>query len=256
MINWDIFINDLKNIKSKYVLIFKFFNLLQFFDDDNASKILRIIINNCIDIFIKYPFYKLSNYISLEKYPETISVLISFYELIKEKNYLILILSRWNIAYQNKDFWNKDNEYQIEHLLNLNLHIKALFDSVIGNQSFVMKIIPIIKANINNSKYAVFENVIQRLIKLHNLLGANFFTTYNIKTMTVDDFYNLNDDEKIMYISSIQTETLIILEYTIKNYDKFNMVNLKIDNLLNPFSIHIENDTCTDYDVEDINDFL
>ena len=151
---------------------------------------------------------------------------------------------------------NVSFSHQIEHLVNLNLHIKALFDSIIGNQSFVMKIIPIIKANINNSKYVVFENVIQRLIKLHNLLGHDFFTIYNIKTITVDDFYNLNDDEKIMYISSIQTETLIILEHTIENYEKFNMVNLKIDNLLNPFSIHIENDTCTDYDVEDIKDFL
>ena len=156
MINWDIFINDLKNIKSKYVLIFKFFNLLKFLDDDNASKILRIIINNCIDIFIEYPFYKLSNYISLKKYPETISVLISFYELIKEKNNLILILSRWNIAYQNKDFWNNDNKYQIEHLLNLKLHVKSLFDCTFGEQLFGIKIIPIVKTNINNSKNFIF----------------------------------------------------------------------------------------------------
>jgi len=256
MINWDIFINDLKNVKSKYILIFKFFKLLPFFDDDNASKILRIIINNSFDIFVEYPIYKLSNYISLEKYPETISVLISFYELIKEKNELILILLKWKMSYQNKKFLDNDNKYQLEHLINLKLHIKALFDSVIGNQSFVMKIIPIIKANINNSKHVVFENVIHRLIKLHNLLGHQFFTTYNIKTITVDDFYNLNDNEKIMYISSTQTETLIILEETIENYEKFNMINLKIDNLLNPFSIHIENDTCTDYDVEDIKDLL
>ena len=256
MINWDIFINDLKNIKSKYVLIFKFFNLLKFFDDKNASKILSLLINNYLDIFIKYSFYEISKYIPIKRYTKTQTILITFYELMKEKTQLIMSLSKWNLAYKNKIYWIKDNKYQIEHLVNLNLHIKALFDSVISNQSFVMKIIPIIKANINNSKYVVFENVIQRLIKLHNLLGSDFFTTYNIKTMTVDDFYNLNDDEKMMYISSIQTETLIILEHTIENYDKFNMINLKIDNLLNPFSIHIENDTCTEYDVEDIKDFI
>jgi hypothetical protein len=34
------------------------------------------------------------------------------------------------------------------------------------------------------------------------------------------------------------------------------MVNLKINNLLNPFLIYIKNDTISDYDVEDIKDFL
>ena len=66
MINCDLFNNDLKNIKYKYLLIFKFLNLMEFFDDDNASKILRLLINTCFDIFIKYPFYKLSKYIPIK----------------------------------------------------------------------------------------------------------------------------------------------------------------------------------------------
>jgi hypothetical protein len=54
----------------------------------------------------------------------------------------------------------------------------------------------------------------------------------------------------------VQSRTLNIIDQTIEIYEKFNMVNLKIDNLLNPFSVHIENDTFTDYDVEDIKAFL
>ena len=74
--------------------------------------------------------------------------------------------------------------------------------------------------------------------------------------MLITDFRYLKDDEKIKYIISVQIKTLNIIEQTIENYEKFNMVNLKIDNLLNPFFINIKNDTISDYDVEDIKDFL
>ena len=52
MINCDLFNNDLKNIKYKYLLIFKFLNLMEFFDDDNASKILRLLIERLIVVLI------------------------------------------------------------------------------------------------------------------------------------------------------------------------------------------------------------
>jgi len=256
MIIYESFINDLKNVKSKHLLILLFFILIIYFDDETASKILIIIINNCIDIFIKYPFYKLNNYISIKKYTKTLIVLDTFYELINERNKLTSSLTKWKIVYQNKNYWNKDNKHQMEDLLNLKIYVKAIFDCVMSDQLFGMKIAPIIKGNINNCKYAIFENIIERLIKLHKLLGHNFFKTANISTLTIDEFYNLSDDDKIKYIISIQSVTLNILGQTIEIYENFNMINLKIDNLLNPFSINIENDTCTDYDVEDINDFL
>ena len=256
MINCDLFNNDLKNIKYKYLLIFKFLNLMEFFDDDNASKILRLLINTCFDIFIKYPFYKLSKYIPIKRYPKTLDVLNTFYELIKEQNQLILSLSMWNLAYKNKIYWIKDNKYQFDHLLKLKLHIRVLFDCVFTNQLFGIKIIPIVKANINNSKEFIFENAAHRLVKLHKLLGPSFFKIANIQTMTIADFYYLKDDEKIKYIILIQSRTLTIIEQIIEIYEKFNMVNLKIDNLLNIFSVYIKNDTFTNYDIEDINTFL
>lgn len=68
MINYDSFNNDLKNIKYKHLIIFKFLNLMEFLDDDNASKILSLLINNYLDIFIKYSFYKLIKYIPIKRY--------------------------------------------------------------------------------------------------------------------------------------------------------------------------------------------
>lgn len=256
MINYDSFNNNLKNIKYKHLLIFKFLNLMEFLDDDNASKILILLINNYLDIFIKYSFYEISKYIPIKRYTKTLTILVTFYELMKEKNQLIISLSKWNLAYKNKIYWTKDNKYQIEHLLNLKLLVKSLFDCVFGDQLFGIKIIPIIKANINNSKMLIFENVIQSLTKLYKLLGHNFFKIGNIQTMLITDFYYLKDDEKIRYIVLVQTKTLNLINQTIENYEKFNMINLKIDNLLNPFLIYIENDTFSDYDVEDIKNFL
>jgi hypothetical protein len=74
--------------------------------------------------------------------------------------------------------------------------------------------------------------------------------------MIINDFYYLKDNDKINYIVLVQIKTLNLIDETIENYEKLNMVNLKIDNLLNPFLIYIENDTVSDYDVEDINNFL
>jgi hypothetical protein len=256
MINYDSFNNNLKNIKYKHLLIFKFLNLMEFLDDDNASKILSLLINNYLDIFIKYSFYEISKYIPIKRYTKTLTVLVTFYELMKEKTKLIISLSKWNLAYKNKIYWMKDNKYQIEHLLNLKLIVKSLFDCAFGEQLFGIKIIPIVKANINNSKKLIFENVIESLTKLYKLLGHNFFKIANIQTMIINDFFYLKDNDKINYIVLVQIKTLNLIDETIENYEKLNMVNLKIDNLLNPFLIYIENDTFSEYDIENINNFL
>ena len=256
MINYNLFNNHLKNIKYKHLIIFKFFNLIEFLDDDNASRILNLLINNYLDIFIKYSFYELIKYIPLKRYKKTVGILITLYQLIKDKTQLIISLSKWNLAYKNKIYWMKDNNYQIEHLLNLKLIVKSLFDCAFGEQLFGIKILPIVKANINNSKKLIFKNVIESLTKLYKLLGHNFFKIANIQTMIINDFYYLKDNDKINYIVLVQIKTLNLIDETIENYEKLNMVNLKIDNLLNPFLIYIENDTVSDYDVEDINNFL
>jgi len=256
MINWELFNQNLKNVKFKYMIVFKFFNLLEFIDDENASKILRLLMNNFFDVFIENPMYKLVKFIPVKRYPETLTSLITFYELIKEKGQLILALSKWHVAYKNKIYWKKDNKYQLDHLQKTRSLIRALFDCSIGNQSFGIKIIPVIKSNINNSKDLVYENAIERLVKLYKILGNEFFKTAKIPTISVENFYSLKDDERIKYIILIQSKTLNIIDQTIDIYEKFNMVNLKIDNLLNPFSINIENDNFTDYDVEDIKELL
>jgi hypothetical protein len=84
-INWEEFDNNIKNIKYPHVFIQKFFLSLESLDDKYASVILRYIIKNNINIFVNNPFYVCIKHISKKKYPETIDILNTFYELIKQK---------------------------------------------------------------------------------------------------------------------------------------------------------------------------
>jgi hypothetical protein len=93
----------------------------------------------------KYSFYELIKYIPIKRYKKTVDILDTLYKLKKEKIQIIISLSKLNLAYKN-------NKYQIEHLINLKLYVKSLFDCAFGDQLFGIKIIPIVKANINNSK--------------------------------------------------------------------------------------------------------
>jgi len=65
--------------------------------------------------------------------------------------------------------------------------------------------------------------------------------SYNSQFVTTYSFY-----DKSLYLNNP-----ISSRYSYEKEKKF-----KINNLLNPFLIYIKNDTISDYDVEDIKDFL
>lgn len=252
MIDWENFDKQLKNIKYKYLLIFKFFNLLEYFDDTNASITLRYIINNNMDIFIEHPFHVLLEYIPQDRYPETTRIILMFYKLIKDKLKVITLLIKWYGGYKNETFWNKDIANQIIHLKNLKLHIQGIFDNSMNGVPFGMKILPILQSNINNSREIVIDTCIERLSTVYKLLGVYFFILANIPTITVETFISYSNENKCNYINILYDKTNRILSQTIELFEDFNMINLQMDNLLNPINVNIEEDTTIDADVEDI----
>lgn len=256
MINWEKFDLDLKNSKYKYLVIFKFFNLLDYLDDTNASIIIRLIIKNYIDIFVEHPFILLCKYIPSRRYHETINVIITFYELIKEKNECILLLYQWYKAFKKKYFWNKNINQQIEFLNILNEKISALFDNSKGGVPFGNKMLAILKTNINNAREEIINIAMGRLLKTYSLMGYNFFKENDIPVLYEDEFEDLPDEKKGNYVNLIHFKTTNIISQTIELFEKLNMINLKIDNLLDPCYVQIEEDTYLDYDVEDIKIFF
>jgi hypothetical protein len=256
MIDWKNIEYKIKNCKYKHVLIFNFFNLMEFIEDSTAAIILRLIIKNNIEIFTNHPFYLLCKYIPKEIYPITLDLIISFYELIREKGKLVVLLSKWYYAYKNKIFWNKELVEQIEDLEFLKKHILAIFDNSFGGMSFGIKMLGILKTNIEYSREFTIDSAIERLILVYDLMGENFFKLAKIPILIVGDFIDLSDDLKVKYVNTIHSKTVEIISLTIDIFEKYSMINLKIENLLDPFYVNIQENTSMSDDIEDMKIFF
>jgi hypothetical protein len=254
--NWNKIDEKIKNYKYKHVLIFKFFNLMQCFDDINSSILIRLIVKHNLDIFIENRFDNLCKYIPKDKYPKTIDFLISFYELYNEKIKIILLLYKWNITYKNNNFWNKDINGQIEELFFLKHYIQSLFDTSYGGVSFGIKLHQILESN---NKEDTIESAIERLSLTYKKLGHDFFISAQIPIMKVNEFKNLSNEGIVKYVNIVHLKSIDIISQTIDYFEKFLMITLKIDNLLNPFDVNIvddTNDTTLSEDIEDLNLFF
>jgi len=253
-IDWELFDKKLKSIKYPYILIFKFFNSIHLLNDNIASIMLRFIIKNNIDIFINESFYNISKYLPKKKYVETINVLDSFYNLIICRNKYLNCIKKWYSVYKNIFFWKEDVDKQIIFLNNIRNQIKGIFDNAKGGVSFPIKMVPVFKTNINNSKEIIIESAIERLSQLVKILGVNVFKSLNIPLLTVDEFLDLNDDKKFKYTNSVYLKIVKSLDTIIIIFENFNMYNLKLHNLINPTFIVI-NESNLD-EIEDLTDYF
>lgn len=253
-INWEEFDNNIKNIKYPHVFIQKFFLSLESVDDKYASVILRYIIKNNISIFVNNPFYVCIKHISKKNYPETIDILNTFYELIKQKMLLLDNIKKWYEAYQNKIFWNKELKLQIEDLYLLKDLIKANFDTSKGGVPFGMKMAGIIKSTEIDSpaRIMTLNTTVERLKNVFKLMGKEYFIKINLPIFSVTEFLELESDEIIKYTNIVYLKTIEIINKTIDFFENYNMICLKLDSLLNPFFVNIEEDTLLDDDIEDI----
>jgi hypothetical protein len=256
MIDWKNMEDKIKNCKYKHVIIFNFFNLMQFMDDQNAAIILRLIMKNNIEIFTNYPFYILCKYIPKKNYPITLGLILSFYELIREEANLIVLLSKWYFAYKNKAFWNKEISNQLEDLEFLKKHILAIFDNSFGGVAFGIKMAAILKTNNENSRELTINSAIERLELVYNLMGENFFKILKIPLLIVSDFIDLSDDLKVKYVNTVHLKTAEIISLTIDIFEKYLMINHKIENLLDPFYVNIQENTTMSDDIEDMKIFF
>ena len=69
----------------------------------------------------------------------------------------------------------------------------------------------------------------------------------------------MSNEEIVKYVNIVHLKTVDIISQTIDYFEKYLMITLKIDNLLNPFDVNIvddTNDTTMFEDVEDIKLFF
>ena len=239
MIDWELFDKNLKEIKYPHFLIFRFFNIIHLIDDYYAAIILRFIMKNNIDIFKNEPYYFISGNLP-EEYTDTSEILESFYLFFIERTNKLNLIKKWYNVYDNNTFWQKNVNDQINDLHNLRNEVKCIFDNYKSPSSFVDKMGPIIKLNINNSKYLIFEEVIERLSRIVKLFGKKVFESLKIPMLSVNEFLDLEDENKIKYTFLVYSKILQLLQVVINTFEEFNMADLKLNNLLNPKFINIE----------------
>ena len=239
MIDWELFDKNLKEIKYPHFLIFRFFNIIHLIDDYYAAIILRFIMKNNIGIFKNEPYYFISGNLSKE-YTDTSEILESFYLFFIERTKKLNLIKKWYNVYNNNTFWKKNVNDQINYLHNLRNEVKCIFDNYKSPSSFIDKMGPIIKLNINNSKYLIFEEAIKRLDRLVKLFGEKVFKSIKIPMLSINEFLDLEDENKIKYTFFVYSRIIELLQVVINIFEEFNMADLKLNNLLNPKFINIE----------------
>ena len=251
-INWEDFDNNIKNTKYPLILIKQFFSSLEKINDNYASIMLRYIIKNNINIFIDNPFYVIGKKISSKTHQNTLNTLLSFYDLLKLKFKILNKMKEWFNSYDNESFWNKNIEEQIIDLQFIKTLVQSNFDTSKGGMSFGIKMIPIIKANISNSKNETIISAADRLRNIFNIMGKKFFVNNNLQLLSYQDFFDLEDDNLIKYTNNIFLKVIEIITENIDLFENYNMINLKLENLINPYFVNIEEDNTNDNEEEEI----
>ena len=150
--------------------------------------------------------------------------------------------------------YNLLQSFKIIFLNNLRNTVKGIFDNAKGGISFPIKMLPILKTNINNSKEIIIESAIERLSQVVKIFGNDVFLSLKIPLLTVTEFLDLLDDQKFKYTNMVYLKIIETLNIIITIFENFNMFNLKLHNLLNPTFIKIE-ESCFD-EIEDLTDYF
>lgn len=247
-IDWQEVEEKIKNYKYSYIIVFKFFNLLEFMDDKNASQILRLILKYHNNVFYDNPLFLLCQYIPYERYQRITEIIMEYYKLLSEKVNLVLTIQKWYNVYKKPDFWKLDTEKQIEYLNNLNNQIILLFDAKSNVLNIVHRTIQIIheKKHHKHNHHINFHMIKERFHKIFKLLGYKFYQQIKIPILTFEDFDHMDDDKKIKYVQDFFTKTLIVIQQIIKIFENYHVINSKIDNLLNFIEITIDETTVDD----------
>jgi len=229
--------NEISQIKYPLVFLFKLISYNNEINDTNFSIVLRI--------FLKYHTYIGTNYnlkklfISELKYKHlSWNVLNDFYKLINKKISLVMTLKKWYDIFENNKFWKLSLNDQINFLINTKNYFLSLYDCSKGGIPLHYKVGAILKNN-KIDRNIIIDDLIDRLINILSIFGSKLFLSLGIPVLKVNEFVILSDGNIIKYLITIFNKINELLNQTIKLFDSYNLVNIKLNNLYNPFIINI-----------------
>lgn len=244
----------IKKIKYPIIFLFHLTSHREGLGDNNFSIVLRLFLKFHTDVAFNYNLKKIfKNELSI--FPISWNVLNDFYKLFNKKISLIFILKKWHSVYENKEFWELNILDQNEYLLNIRNRFLSVYDCSKGGIPFHNKIISLLK-DPKADRQQVLITIIERLVILLEMFGTKLFQSLEIPLITIDNFYELNNENIIKYLLIIWEKFTELLNQTIKLFDSYNLVCIHIENLLNPIILNINvSNIDSETEAEDINLF-
>ena len=224
---------------TKYPILLLYI-MLNKYNDEDCSNLIRIFLKYHSNFFIKYNILKFKKLLKNKK--QTKLILKKYYFLVRKQINILNKIKKIKNKFTNKFFWIKNIDKQIEYLENLNLRFLAIFECSKSNIFFHNKLILIKREN--DIKF--FNNIInEKLTSTYKLFGYNFFKNNKILLITQADFENLTFENKVQFTKYIFSKIYLILQhylYLFKIY-KLNQKELEIlmDDSIIPFNIILEN---------------
>lgn len=249
-INWVTIDNQIKNLKFPLSFIYNILKNQDKIEDYHLSLIIRFFLKNKTDLAIKYPLFGMFDILD-NRFVITKKVINDFYSSITKKILFIDIILKFKNTYENYLFWKKDFYIQktnLEQLLNV---FKAHYDASINGINGVTKFISQLK--FKNNLY-INDEIKIRMNQSINLFGTNFFLKNNVKLITVEEYDNLNTENKIKFIIYFYCKVEKLLSVIINVYDLLIIYDNKIKEIINPKPIYINfNRIYSENDSDDIN---
>ena len=239
-------INDInikiETIKYPYIFLFLLLTYKSDISNNNFNIILKLYLKNHIDVALNINLIKL--------FSDNNLILKEFYKLIKKKLLLIFRIKKFHNIYKNIIFWKLNTNDQIDYILNLKLQFLSIYDCSKGGYPYHLKLENLL--NISNiSRPIVIENLKERLLLILKLFDINIFESLEIPLIKSSDFYNLDNEYYIKYLTIIFQKFNKLLNDTLFLLETFNLVCNSIDNLLNPRIINIIDNYYLDIDIID-----
>jgi hypothetical protein len=228
----------------EYPTIFLFKLLKYGVDDNTMDKIIRIFLKH-------HSEYAISNNIATifiyeDEYLLTIETLKTFYNLIKQKTILLIIIQKWAEEYQNEEFWNMDLKEMIIFLKGSKHQFNSIFDCANGGLPFYYKLYPLLN---NQYKDEIMNNIEERLLLVLHLFDKKIFNHLEIPLIRVSDFYELSAKDTINYLASIYTKFNKLLNNMINLFQEYHSIN---ENLT---ALYFNVNEVEDCDLDDIDLF-
>jgi hypothetical protein len=184
----------------------------------------------------------------LRKYPLSFNVISDYYHYTSNQLTIVPYLQDWSKIYNNKRFWQKNIEGQINDLRELRNKFLAIFDGTKSTQYIHLKL--------RGASYNIYhvEEMIQRLTMLYKLFKYKFFSQIKCEMILLDDFIDMSFEKQVEYTSYLFNKIEKLLTSYIMYFKLYESYRIQLENLLIPilpFNVSVMN-VSSELDTEDI----